>query len=972
MRIQHALQNALDQLALGVVVFNARREIVFCNKRYAAIYDLRPEQVLPGTPISQLIRRRLELGLKVSADADDYVRERTSGAVIASADTHELSDGRIIAYTVSPLDGGGGIATHEDITEREELHRQLTTQHQRSLEQEEQLRVRTLQFDLAINNMSQGLCFFDGSQRLIVCNNRYVEMYELDPAVIVPGITLREIVDLRFAAGTSPEMSKEEYLRWRDSIAVSDEPSDTIVRLTNGRIFQLRHRPMADGGWVATHEDITERELALETAKRVLSELEAQNQTLHEREQELGETNRRFDIALSNMAQGLCMFDAQLRIVECNDRYRQLFKLPSHVAKPGAYLRDLIAHSVTEGRHPGQTVDDVMADRLAIFARGEPATLRTKGVDGNRTIETRYRPTDGGGWVATYDDITERERAETVLAEQNRRFDAALNNMPHGLSMFDADRRLIVCNRRFADMYRLPQALNEQGARFADILEHRIRTRQAPDDAESYGQQMRKIGDLAKATSYRVCLIDGRTIHVHYEPMVGGGWVVTHQDVTEAIRAEARITHLARHDSLTDLPNRVLFKEKVDEALLRVARGGSLAVLCLDLDRFKAVNDTLGHSSGDELLKLVADRLRASVRDTDTVARLGGDEFAIIQPFAEQPTGATSLASRIIDSLSAPYVVADHQVDIGASIGVAIAPGDGVSAEQLLKNSDLALYRAKSDGRGVYRFFEPGMDEKMRNRRELEVELRAALTNNEFELFYQPLINVSTGQVIAFEALLRWRNPKRGLVSPHEFIPLAEELGLIAPIGAWVLKTACREAVNWPDHIRVAVNLSPVQFKTERLMLDVVSALGSSGLLPQRLELEITETVMLHDTEATLAMLRQIKALGVSISMDDFGTGYSSLSYLRKFPFDKIKIDQSFVREISETDESMAVVRAIMGLGSSLGIVTIAEGVETADQLRTLRAEGCAVAQGFLFSPAVPSGEIGNLLERLRLHLNAA
>jgi diguanylate cyclase (GGDEF)-like protein len=972
MRIQDALQNALDELALGVVVFDARREVVYCNKRYAEIYGLRPEQVSPGTPVGQLIRRRLELGLKISSNADDYVRKHTSGVVVPFAASQELSDGRIIAYSVSPIAGGGGVATHEDITEREELHRRLTTQHQLTVQQEEQLRIRALQFDLAINNMSQGLCFFDGSQRLIVCNSRYVEMYQLDAKLIVPGITLREIVDLRFAVGSFPKMTKEEYLTWRDSIAVSDKPSDTIVKLTNGRIFQLRHRPMTDGGWVATHEDITEREVALETAKRVLSELEDQNRTLHEREQELEETNRRFDIALTNMAQGLCMLDAQLRVVECNDRYRQLFKVPAHIAKPGAYLRDLVAYSVSEGRHPGQCADDVMSVRLAIFAKGEPATLRTKGVDGARTIETRYRPTAGGGWVATYDDITDRERAEMVLAEQNRRFDAALNNMPHGLSMFDADRRLIVCNRRFAEMYRLPQALTEQGTQFADILEHRVKTRQAPDDSDSYAKQMRKIGDLGKPARYRVRLLDGRTIQVDYEPMIGGGWVVTHQDVTETIRAEAQITHLARHDALTDLPNRFQFQEKLDEALLRVARGESVAVLCLDLDRFKAVNDTLGHGIGDDLLKLVAERLRAAVRDTDTVARLGGDEFAIIQPFAEQPTGATSLAARIIDTLTAPYSIADHQIDIGASIGVAIAPDDGVTAKQLLKNSDLALYRAKSDGRGVYRFFAAEMDAKMRRRRELEMDLRAALANGEFELFYQPLVNVAAREVIAFEALMRWRSPARGLVAPNEFIPLAEEIGLIAPIGAWVLKTACAEAATWPDHIKVAVNLSPVQFKSERLLLDIVSALGSSGLSPQRLELEITETVMLHDTDTTLATLHQIKALGVSISMDDFGTGYSSLSYLRKFPFDKIKIDQSFVREISDTDESMAVVRAVMGLGSSLGIATIAEGVETADQLRTLRAEGCLVAQGFLFSPAVPATEIGKLLERLHRDLDAA
>jgi diguanylate cyclase (GGDEF)-like protein len=437
-------------------------------------------------------------------------------------------------------------------------------------------------------------------------------------------------------------------------------------------------------------------------------------------------------------------------------------------------------------------------------------------------------------------------------------------------------------------------------------------------------------------------------------------------------RVEAQIAHLARHDALTNLPNRVVFRGNLEEALKRVERGDNVAVLCLDLDQFKAVNDTLGHPVGDALLQEVAIRLRACVRDTDTASRLGGDEFAIIMSAGVDPVAVTALASRIIESLGAPYTVAGHKVVIGTSIGIAFAPEDGTTPDELLKNADLALYRAKSDGRGVYRFFEPGMDARVQARRVMELDLRKALENGEFELFYQPLINLAAREITAFEALLRWRHPERGLVSPAEFIPLAEEIGLIVPMGAWVLREACLQAATWPRDIKVSVNLSPVQFKSNTLVLNVVSALGASGLDPKRLELEITESAMMHDVETTLATLVRLRELGVSISMDDFGTGYSSLSHLRRFHFDKIKIDQSFVRSLSGEEESAAIVRAVTGLGRSLGMVTTAEGVETAEQLALLQREGCAEVQGFLFSAPVPEREIAPLLERLNRSLRAA
>lgn len=434
-------------------------------------------------------------------------------------------------------------------------------------------------------------------------------------------------------------------------------------------------------------------------------------------------------------------------------------------------------------------------------------------------------------------------------------------------------------------------------------------------------------------------------------------------DVTEKRQAEARIAHMAHHDALTDLPNRLLFHERLDEALSRVRRyGETLAVFYLDLDQFKNINDTLGHPIGDMLLQAVAERLRACLRDTDVVARFGGDEFGVIQMGLDGPAEAGAFAMRLVALLSQPYEINGHHVVIGASVGIALGPSDGEASDQLLKNADLALYRAKADGRGAYRFFEPGMDARVRARRSLELDLRNALSAGEFELYYQPLVSLASAAVTGFEALLRWRHPLRGMVAPAEFIPLAEEIGLIVPLGEWALRQACAEAATWPKALKVAVNLSSVQFKKGNLTHVVLTALASSGLPPARLELEITESILLAESEATLATLHRLRALGVSISMDDFGTGYSSLGYLRTFPFDKIKIDRSFISEVAENADCMAIVRAVTTLGASLGIATTAEGVETSEQLDWLRKEGCTEMQGYLFSRPIPASGIADLL----------
>jgi len=551
----------------------------------------------------------------------------------------------------------------------------------------------------------------------------------------------------------------------------------------------------------------------------------------------------------------------------------------------------------------------------------------------------------------------------TVRAEADQQLllDTVINNMSQGVLMFDAEARLVFCNQRYIDMYGLAPEVVTPGCALRDLVEHRAAVGAFAGSPADYIADLLEDVAGGKPSHGIVKSADGRVFSIVRNPIVGGGWIATHEDITDRQRAEERIVHMARHDALTDLPNRLMLRERLDHELKRVKRGECLAVLCLDLDHFKSVNDTLGHPIGDELLKIVAERLRRCTREPDTIARLGGDEFAIIMTGMENPTDAVALAKRIRESITKPYHIDGHQIVADISIGISLAPMDATEPDQLLKNADMALYGAKGDGRGTYRFFEPEMDAKMKTRRELEMDLRGALVNSEFELYYQPLVNLKTNEISAFEALVRWNHPVRGLISPADFIPVAEETGLIIQLGEWVLRRACMETAQWPAHIKVAVNLSPSQLKSRNLTQLVVSALAESGMLANRLQLEITETVLMHNTFNTLATLHQLRALGVQIAMDDFGTGYSSLSYLRSFPFDKIKIDRSFIADLSNGAEPLAIVHAVAGLAKSLNMISTAEGVETQQQLDTLQSVGCTEMQGYLFSHARPAADIVRL-----------
>lgn len=556
-------------------------------------------------------------------------------------------------------------------------------------------------------------------------------------------------------------------------------------------------------------------------------------------------------------------------------------------------------------------------------------------------------------------DLTDANAAVTAanaeLVVQNRLFDTALHNMSQGLCMFDADQRLIVSNRKMASMFGIALDRLKPGTTLEEVKELTIAAGTA---SRSGANAVHAEQSILIAQKKRGALLyeleDGRIISILHQPMADDGWVATYEDVTERHQAEAQVAHMARHDALTDLPNRILLRDRMSEALIQCQRRQSVAaILCLDLDNFKNVNDTLGHSIGDLLLRDVASRISALVRHTDTVARLGGDEFVVLQVEVARVEDLDRFAQRIVDIVSEPYQLDGHQVVIGVSVGICIATGDENDPDGLLKNADLALYRAKSDGRGTYRFFEPEMDARLQRRRTIELDLRGADFDKEFEVVFQPIVDLRTRKVTTLEALLRWPGCKHGPVDTEEIINIAENTGMIVQLGEWVLEQACREAAGLPDTLNFAVNLSPMQFRRGNVVDMVTRVLAATGFPASRLELEITESLLLEDNLRSSLALQELRALGTRISLDDFGTGYSSLSYLRKFTVDKIKIDRRFVEEISKNRDHMAIVHAIVSLSHALGMTTTAEGVENEDQLEIISATGCDEAQGYYFSPPI-------------------
>jgi diguanylate cyclase (GGDEF)-like protein len=678
------------------------------------------------------------------------------------------------------------------------------------------------------------------------------------------------------------------------------------------------------------------------------------------------------DAALENIPYGFCVWSNEFKLVMWNRHYLDIYSFPLDRVHKGMDLEEIVTLSGEMGNHPDQTPQQFLTGYKKEL-RNNRGGMRHKSrelLSGGRTIETAHIFSPGLGWVVTHEDVTEEiasseivQRRKRELERQNIRLDAAVNNISQGLCMFDPSGRLVICNAPYARIYNLPDDLVRPGTELDHILTHLFKSGMHSTHFETREEYIRWRHEVIARGVHDKSVVEygSRIIMMQHHPMKDGGFVSTHEDITEQRQQEARIQHLARHDALTELPNRIQFLDEMAATEALVERGEQIAVLCIDLDHFKSVNDTLGHAVGDKLLKQASARLWGTTRETDLLARLGGDEFSLLLRPIEKPSDAALIADRIVKTMTAPFTIDGHHITVGASVGIALAPQDGETTDVLMKSADLALYRAKAEGRSTYHFFEKEMDAVIQKRRSIENGLRSALALNELRVVFQPLVGLKENRVTCLEALLRWHHEGAD-ISPAEFIPIAEETGLIVPIGEWVLREACSAAALWPTDARVAVNLSAVQFKNKRLFETIQNIVAESGLPPTRLELEITESLLLTDNEQTLQTLHRLRAIGVRISMDDFGTGYSSLSYLRAFPFDKIKIDRSFMRDLDKRGDNLAIIKAVIGLGHSLGMSTTAEGVETDEQLRAVREQGCNEVQGFLFSPPLEPADVLNLL----------
>jgi diguanylate cyclase (GGDEF)-like protein len=861
-------------------------------------------------------------------DPRDHDRDASRTAEAARPD---LSNERSTAAAAGARDAAPGAAPSADTRIVEALEQEIAT-----------LRA-------VIDNFPGGITFLDADNKLAAYNDKFRSLLGLPDELFANGPPSLEAM-FRFAAqrGDYGPDALEELVRAKLELARRRQAYAAERAGPNGTVIEVLSTPVEGGGYVTTFVDVTEEH----RAERLLAE----------REQEARTQAGRLRITLGHMSQGLTLFDRDGRLLVWNDRFCEIYGVPRTLLKDNVGFIDVARH--IESLEP---IGSVQGDWQQTLSEDSVSILQFK--DG-RTVRIISTPVDGGAWVASHEDITEQARTEasvfeqaTELARTNMRFEAALSNMSHGLCLFDAEERLVVYNKRFAELYKLPDHMVVAGMPMRDLIEQCIR------HAAPCTTTVDELLDRIKSRLHDTCTTrEGQIISISQVRTPDDGWLVTHEDITERENSAKQIRHLAFHDSLTGLANRARFKQEGELALSRASCCHEpIGVLLLDLDRFKPVNDMFGHAIGDKLLQVVARRMNETVGINDIVARLGGDEFAILMDRVSDPTEAAStLAATLVDTLSAPYVIDGHQVLIGVSIGIAISEHNKPAIEQVMHQADVALYKVKAAGRNGYMVYREDGPAKTVQQAHVAVELREAIEARRLSVFYQPIVSLDDRSVQGMEALIRWTHPTRGLLAASEFVSIAEETGLIVPLGEFVIEQACRDAAAWPVPITVSVNVSPIHLRRRSLRPTIINALRRTGLHPSRLELEITETVLLQQDLDVLSELKELQSLGVSIALDDFGTGFSSLSHLRIFAFDKVKIDRSFVAEMIDRTDSAAIISAVAGLARSLDIKTTAEGIETEDQAVLLRAAGCSLGQGYLFGRARPASETLRMLESSR------
>jgi len=902
---------ALNNMSQGLVMFDSSERIIVCNRRYVDMYGLPPEQVAPGRTLRELLQIRQALG-SFSRDIEEYRLGLLNGLAqgkTISAVTINVA-GRSRSVISVPMAAGGWVATHEDVTEK--VRAEKVNEQQK------------LQLDAALDNISQGFCLFDKMQRLIICNKRYAALYGLNDEQTKPGTELRAILQHRIAHGNAPD-DHEIYINDRINEVTANKPYQITNKLSDGRYVSVVHRPMPDGGWVATHEGVTE-------AKR----REASFQLLFEGNPVpmwVIDSKSLCFLAINDAAvthygysreQFLAMTAPDLRPAEDRERFGQMLRTQSHDKLVEVFAQ----HATADG-----TTIDVCVDSRALVYAGHNARL------------------------AAIHDITKAKKAEDELRRTKKFLDTVIEHIPlpimvkdvAGLETDARGSRFTLFNRAYEEL------TGDSRIQLIGKTAHQIYPKERADLIVQADNETLQSDHVVVTPEHPMLTSRNGTRLVMAKKTVIRGengkpqyLLTVVDDVTERRRAEQRISYLAHNDSLTEMPNRATFIEYLAATLDKASKSGEqFAILCIDLDRFKEANDVYGHLIGDGLLREAAHRLQTAAAGT-FLARVGGDEFTLIVTSGSQPVTARALGERLLAAFQDSFEIDGHRMQVGLSIGGAVYPTDGADAKALIANADAALYQAKAEMRGSMRFFEAELGTRLRERRDLQNDLQAAVNHGDIFLHYQPQQKIASNETTGFEALARWQCPKRGMVSPGIFIPIAEESSLIIPLGEWILREACREAASWPQPLKIAVNISPIQFHHGDLPRLVHSILLETGLTPARLELEITEGVLIDDFSRALSILRKLKSLGVQIAMDDFGSGYSSLSYLHSFPFDKIKIDRSFIGDLEHNHHSMAIVRAIITLARSLDVPVLAEGVETEAQRLFLAQEACDEVQGYL------------------------